>query len=202
MQIICDFGERSFSIQNHDFKNQLHQSVKKSAAGTNYSRVYNKIHSLLTTKMSKKDLSQNYFFESKLGLGQKLNSLYKQPISTDGKKPFAQILDGTKLKGISRKEGHLLQHSSINPAQQAWKNASRLQGFIKVQTCTAARFQHFINLEKNCKLLAGLDLLHEMIETIFKLGETLPAHMESKYFSECTFRTSRELLEIFMAILK
>ena len=117
-------------------------------------------------------LGQLYSLERRFQRDPNLKSLYQQSIDTDVEKGFVKILDESELKGAFVKEWYLPHHPALNPNKPS--KARRV--------CNAASKYKDICL--NDKLLAGPDLLHGLIGTIFRFGEepiALTADIESMF---------------------
>ena len=80
-----------------------------------------------------------------------LESLYQQSIDTDVEKGFVKILDESEVKGTFRKGWYLPHHPVLNP---------KMPGKVR-RVCKAALKYKEIFLKD--KLLAGPDLIHELI---------------------------------------
>ena len=101
-----------------------------------------------------------------------LKTLDQQSIDTDVEKRFVKILDQSEVKGTFGKEWYLPHHPVLNPNKP---------GKVR-RVCNAASK----NKEEclNDKLLAGPDLLHGLIGTIFRFREgpiALTADIESMF---------------------
>ena len=99
-------------------------------------------------------------------------SLYQQSIDTDVEKGFVKILDESEVKGTFGKEWYLPHHPVLNPNKP---------GKVR-RVCNAASKYKGVCL--NDKLLAGPDLLHGLIGTIFRFRErpvALTADIESMF---------------------
>ena len=102
----------------------------------------------------------------------KLKELYQQSIDTDVEKGFVKILGKSEVKGTFGKEWYLPYHPVLNPNKP---------GKVR-RVCNAAAIYKDICL--NDKLLAGPDLLHGLIGTIFRFREgpiALTADIESMF---------------------
>ena len=86
-------------------------------------------------------------------------NLYQQSIDTDVEKRFVKILDESEVKGTFGKEWYLPHHPVLNP-----NNPGKVR-----RVCNAASKYKEVCL--NYKLLAGPDLLHGLIGTIFRFRE-------------------------------
>ena len=118
-------------------------------------------------------LGQFYSLERRFQRNPNLKSLYQQSIYTDVEKGFVKILDKSEVKGTFGKEWYLPHHPVLNPNKPD-----------KVRrVCNAASKYKEVCL--NDKLLAGPDLLHGLIGTIFRFREgpiiTLTADIESMF---------------------
>ena len=115
---------------------------------------------------------QLYSLERRFQRDPNLKNLYQQSIETDVEKGFVKILDESEVKGTFRKEWYLPHRPVLNPNKP---------GKVRC-VCNAASKYKEICL--NDKLLAGPDLLHGLIGTIFKLREepiALTADIESVF---------------------
>ena len=93
-------------------------------------------------------------------------------MDTDVEKGFVKILDESEVKGIFGKEWYLQHHPVLNPNKP---------GKVRL-VCNAASKCTGVCL--NDKLLAGPDLLHGLIGTIFRFCErpvALTADIESMF---------------------
>ena len=98
--------------------------------------------------------------------------MYQQSIDTDVEKGFVKILGNSEVKGTFGKEWYLPHHPVLNPNKP---------GKVR-RVCNAAAKYKKICL--NDKLLAGPDLLHGLIGTIFRFREepiALTADIESMF---------------------
>ena len=98
--------------------------------------------------------------------------MYQQSIDTDVEKGFVKILGKSEVKGTFGKEWYLPHHPVLNPNKP---------GKVR-RVCNAAAKYKDVCL--NDKLLAGLDLLHGLIGTIFRFREgpiALTADIESMF---------------------
>ena len=98
--------------------------------------------------------------------------MYQQSIDTDVEKGFVKTLDESEVKGNFGKEWYLPHHPVLNPNKP---------GKVR-RVCKAASKYKDICL--NDKLLAGPDLLHGLIGTIFRFREgptALTADIESMF---------------------
>ena len=101
-----------------------------------------------------------------------MKSLYQQSIDTYVEKGFVKILSESEVKGTFGKEWYLPHHPVLNPNQP---------GKVR-RVCNAASKYKEVCLKD--KLLAGPDLLHGLIGTIFRLREgtiALIADIESMF---------------------
>ena len=101
---------------------------------------------------------------------QSLKELYQQSIDTDVEKGFVKILGKSEVKGTFGKEWYLPHHPVLNPNKPGKDR----------RVCNAAAKYKDICLNDN--LLAGPDLLHGLIGTIFRFREgpiALTADIES-----------------------
>ena len=117
-------------------------------------------------------LGQLYSLERRFQRDANLKNLYQQSIDTDVEKRFVKILDKSEVKGTFGKEWYLPHHPVLNPNKPC-----------KVRrVCNAASKYKEVCL--NGKLLAGPDLLHGLIGTIFRFREgpiALTADIESMF---------------------
>ena len=104
-------------------------------------------------------LGQLYSLERRFQRDPNLRSLYQQSKDTNVKKGFVKILDESKMRGTFGKEWYLPHHPVLNPNKP---------GKVR-RDCNAASKYKEVCL--NDKLLAGPDLLHGLIGTIFRFGE-------------------------------
>ena len=117
-------------------------------------------------------LGQLYSLERRFQRDPNLKSLYHQSIDTDVEKGFVKILDGSEVKGTFGREWYLPHHPVPNPNKP---------GKVR-RVCNAASKYKEVCL--NDKLLAGPDLLHGLIGTIFRFREgpiALTADIESMF---------------------
>ena len=117
-------------------------------------------------------LGQLFSLERRFQKDPNLKSLYQQSIDTDVEKGFVKILDEFEVKGTFGKEWFLPHHPVLNPNKP---------GKVR-RVCNAASKYKEVCL--NDKLLAGPDLLHGLIETIFRFREgpiALTADIESMF---------------------
>ena len=117
-------------------------------------------------------LGQLYSLERRFQRDPNLKSLYQQSIDTDIEKRFVKILDESEVKSTFGKEWYLPHHPVLNPNKP---------GKVR-RVCNAASKYKDICL--NGKLLAGPDLLHGLIGTIFRFREgpiALTADIESMF---------------------
>ena len=117
-------------------------------------------------------LGQLYSLERRFQRDPNLKSLYQQSIYTDEEKGFEKILNESEVKGTVGKEWYLPHHPVLNPKKPG--KVSRV--------CNAASKYKEVCL--NDKLLAGPDLLHGLIGTIFRFREgpiALTADIESMF---------------------
>ena len=117
-------------------------------------------------------LGQLYSLERRIQRDPNLKELYQQSIDTDVEKGFVKILGKSEVKGSSGKEWFLPHHPVLNPNKP---------GKVR-RVCNAAAKYKDICL--NDKLLAGPDLLHGLIGTIFRFREgpiALTADIESMF---------------------
>ena len=117
-------------------------------------------------------LGQLYSLERRFQRDPNLKNLYQQSIDTDVEKGFVKILDESEVKGTFGKEWYLPHHPVLNPNKP---------GKVR-RVCNAASKHKEVCL--NDKLLAGPDLLHGLIGTIFRFREgpiALTADIESMF---------------------
>ena len=115
-------------------------------------------------------LGQLYSLERRFQRDPNLKNLYQQSVDTDVEKGFVKILDESEVKGTFGKEWYLPHHPVLNPNKP---------GKVR-RVCNAASKHKDICL--NDKLLAGPDVLHGLIGTIFRFREgpiALTADIES-----------------------
>ena len=101
-----------------------------------------------------------------------LKSLYQQSIDADVEKGFVKILNESEIKGTFGKEWYLPHHPVLNPNKP---------GKVR-RVCNAASKYKEVCL--NDKLLAGPDLIHGLVRTIFRFREgpiALTADIESMF---------------------
>ena len=117
-------------------------------------------------------LGQLYSLERRFQRDPNLKNLYQQSIDTDVEKGFVKILDESEMKGTFGKEWYLPHHPVLSPNKP---------GKVR-RVCNAASKYKEVCL--NDKLLAGPDLLHGLIGTIFRFREgpiALTADIESMF---------------------
>ena len=117
-------------------------------------------------------LGQLFSLERRFQKDPNLKSLYQQSIDTDVEKGFVKILNESEVKGTFGKEWYLPHHPVLNPNKP---------GKVR-RVCNAASKYKEVCL--NDKLLAGPDLLHRLIGTIFRFLEgpiALTADIESMF---------------------
>ena len=117
-------------------------------------------------------LGQLYSLERRFQRDPNLKNLYQQSIDTDVEKGFVKILDESEVKGTFGNEWYLPHHPVLNPNKP---------GKVR-RVCNAASKYKEVCL--NDKLLAGPDLLHGLIGTIFRFREgpiALTADIESMF---------------------
>ena len=117
-------------------------------------------------------LGQLYSLERRFQRDPKLKELYQQSIDTDVEKGFVKILGKSEIKGTFGKEWYLPHHPVLNPNKP---------GKVR-RVCNAAAKYKDVCLNDN--LLAGPDLLHGLIGTIFRFREgpiALTADIESMF---------------------
>ena len=108
-------------------------------------------------------LAQLYSLERRFQEDPNLKSLYQQSKDTHAEKVFVKILNESKVKGTFGKEWYLPHHPVPNPNKL---------GKVR-RLCNAASRYKEVCL--NDKLLAGPDLRHGLIGTIFRFREGLMA---------------------------
>ena len=104
-------------------------------------------------------LGQLYSLERRFQRDPNLKELYQQSIATDVEKGFVKILGKSEVKGTFGREWYLSNHLVLNPNKLGKDR----------RVCNAAAKCKDICL--NDKLLAGPDLLHGLIGTIFRFRE-------------------------------
>ena len=117
-------------------------------------------------------LGQLYSLELRFQRDPNLKNLYQQSIDTDVEKRFVKILDESEVKGTFGKKWYLPHHPVLNPNKP---------GKVR-RVCNAASKHKEVCL--NDKLVAGPDLLHGLIGTIFRFREgpiALTADIESMF---------------------
>ena len=128
-------------------------------------------------------------YSSALGqLYSNLKNLYQQSIDTDVEKRFVKILDESKVKGTFGKEWYLPHHPVLYPNKP---------GKVR-RVCNAA--SKYKEVCPNDKLLAGPDLLHELIGTIFSFRDgpiALTADIESMFLQVQVPEQDRSFLRFF-----
>ena len=97
-------------------------------------------------------LGQLYSLEQRVQRDPNLKELFQQSIDTDVEKVFVRILEESEVKGSFGKEWYLAHHPVVNLNQP--------NKFCRIGTAAA----NYIRLYG--KLLAGRDLLHQLIGTI------------------------------------
>ena len=131
-------------------------------------------------------LGQLYSLERRFQRDPNLKNLYQQSIDTDVEKGFVKILDESEVKGTFGKEWYLPHHPVLNPNKP---------GKVR-RVCNAASKYKEVCL--NDKLLAGPDLLHGLIGTIFRFREgriALTADIESMFLQVQVPEQDRSCLE-------
>ena len=117
-------------------------------------------------------LGQLHSLEQRFQRDPKLKEVYQQSIDTDAEKGFVKVLGKSEVKSTFGKEWYLPHHTVLNPNKPG-----------KVcRVCNAAAKYKDICLNNN--LLAGSDLLHGLIGTIFRFREgpiALTADIESVF---------------------
>ena len=117
-------------------------------------------------------LSQLHSLERRFRRDPNLKSLYQQSIDADVEKGFVKILNESEIKGTFGKEWYLPHHPVLNPNKP---------GQIR-RVCNAASKYKEVCL--NEKLIAGPNLLHGLVGTIFRFREepiALTADIESMF---------------------
>ena len=117
-------------------------------------------------------MGQLHSLERRFQRNPNLKSLYQPSIDTDVEKGFVKILDESEVKSTFGNEWYLAHHPVLNPNKP---------GKVR-RVCNAASKYKEVCL--NDKLLAGLDLLHGLIGTIFRFRErpvALTADIESVF---------------------
>ena len=117
-------------------------------------------------------LGQLYPLERRFQRDPNLKSLYQQSIDTDVEKGIVKVLNESELKGTFGKEWYLPHHPVLNPNKT---------GKVRLVCNAASKYKEEC---LNDKLLAGPDLLHGLIRTIFRFLEgaiTLTADIESMF---------------------
>ena len=117
-------------------------------------------------------LGQIHSLEGRLQRDPKLKELYQQSIDTDVERGFVKILGKSEVKGTFGKEWYLPHQPILNPNKP---------GKVR-RVCNAVAKYKDVCL--NNKLLAGPDLLHGVIGTIFRFREgpiALTADIESTF---------------------
>ena len=117
-------------------------------------------------------IGQLYSLERRFQRDPNLKDLYQQSIDTDVEKGFVKILGKSEVKGTFGNEWYLPHHLVLN---------HKKPGKVRC-VCNAAAKYKVVCL--NDKLLAGPDLLHGLIGTIFRFREgpiALTADNESMF---------------------
>ena len=117
-------------------------------------------------------LGELYSLERRFQRDPNLKELYQQSIDTDVEKGFVKILGKSEVKGTFGKEWYLPHHPVLNPNKP---------GKVRRVCNAAAKYKDEC---LNDKLLAGPDLLHGLIGTIFRFRErpiALTADIESMF---------------------
>ena len=117
-------------------------------------------------------LGQLYSLERRFQRDLELKVMYQQTIDTDVEKGFVKILNESEVKGTPGKEWYLPHHPVLNPNKP---------GKVR-RVCNAASKYKDVCL--NDKLLAGPDLLHGLVGTIFRFREgpiAMTADIESMF---------------------
>ena len=100
-----------------------------------------------------------YSLERRFQRDPNLKELYQQSIDTDVEKGFVKILGKSEVKGTFGKEWYLPHHPVLNPNKP---------GKVRCVCNAAVKYK---DVCLNDKLLAGPDLLHGLIGTIFRFRE-------------------------------
>ena len=117
-------------------------------------------------------LGQLYPLERRFQRDSNLKSLYQQSIDTDVENVFVNILNVSEVKGTFRKEWYLPHYPVLNQNKP---------GKVRLVCNAASKYE---DVFLNDKLLAGPDLLHGFIGTIFRFREgpiALTADIESMF---------------------
>ena len=117
-------------------------------------------------------LGQLYSLERRFQRDPNLKELYQQSIDTDVEKGFVKILGKSEVKSTFGKEWYLPHHPVLNPNKP---------GKVRRVCNLAAKYK---DVCLNDKLLAGPDLLHGLIGTIFRFREgpiALTSDIESMF---------------------
>ena len=117
-------------------------------------------------------LGQLYSLERRFQRDPNLKELYQQSIDKDVEKGFVKILSKSEVKGTFGKERYSPHHPVLNPNKP---------GKVRRVCNAAAKYK---DLCLNDKLLAGPDLLHGLIGSIFRFREgpiALTADIESMF---------------------
>ena len=106
-----------------------------------------------------------------------MKSLYQQSIDTDVEKGFVKTLSNSEVKGTFGKESFLPKHLVLNPNKP---------GKVRRVCIVASKYKEVC---LNDKLLAGADpdLLHGLIEKIFRFREGPIALIANRCFYKCKF---------------
>ena len=171
--------------RNLCFQNQRPQSIKEGTAGWEDAKEYDEVHrwavrSGNAVEWTRANLPSNYSsalgqlysVEQRFQRDPNSKNLYQQSIDTDVEKRFVKILDEFEVKRTFGKEWYLPHHPVLNPNKP---------GKVR-RVCNAASKYKEVCL--NDKLQAGTDLLHGLIETIFRYREgprALTADIESMF---------------------
>ena len=117
-------------------------------------------------------LGQLYSLERRFQRDPKLKSLYQESIDTYVQKRFIKTSNGSEVKGTFGKEWYLPHHPVLNPNKP---------GKLRRVCNAASKYKDVCLIDK---LLAGPDLLHGLIGTIFRFREgpiALTADIESMF---------------------
>ena len=121
-------------------------------------------------------LGQFHSLERRFQRDPNLKSLYQQSIDTDVEKRFVKILEASDVKGTFGKEWYLPHHPVLKPNKP---------GKVR-RVCNAASKYKEVCLKDN--LLAGSDLLHGLIGTIFRFCEgPIALTADIRCFYKCKF---------------
>ena len=157
-------------------KNQAHRFLESTTkyTGERYEvgMLWSEPESNLPTNNYGSALGQLYSLERRFQRDRNLKVLYQQSIDTDAEKGFVKILGKSEVIGTFGREWYLPHHPVLNPNKP---------GKVR-RVCNAAAKYKDVCL--NDKLLAGPDLLHGLIGTLFRFREgpiALTADIESRF---------------------